>query len=154
MAYSITKAVGLSIVPKKKLAKAKPKARGPHFHKPLAQFLEARIGSSSPKMTATEVVENSGLSPGHISDLKNGNKPPENMTVDFLVRLADGMGESPVTLFNLARGETATDPQEARLRQMRKDYEKLSASQRDEIDVEFLIRELRNRIRKKLHGDV
>lgn len=148
----------MSIVSKKKSATAKPKAKakakGKHFHKPLPQFLDARIGSSAPKMTATEIVEKSGLSPGHISDLKNGNKPPENVTVGFLAKLADGMGESPVTLFELARGEIPGDPREARLRQILKDYEKLDGDQRKNIDVEFMLKEVRNRIRKELHGDI
>lgn len=153
MAYSITKSAWVSIVPKKKSAKAKQKKRGSHFHKPLAQFLSAKIDAESAKLTATEISETGGLSQSHISDLKNGNKPPENATVDTLVKLADGMGESAITLFNLARGEVDTDPQEERLRQILRDYGKLDEQQRAELDAEFLIRELRNRIRRKLHGD-
>lgn len=143
----------MSIVSKKKSAKAKEKQLGPHAHKPLARFLSAKIDSESAKLTATEISQTGGLSQTHISDLKRGKRPPENVTVDIVVRLAEGMGESPVTIFNLARGEATADPQEDRLRQILRDYEKLTTRQRDEIDVDFLIRELRNKIRKKLYGD-
>lgn len=146
--------VGVNRVAKKKVAIAKSsKGTGPHFNKPLAQFLNARIGTRPPKMTATEVSESGGVSQTHISDLKKGKKSPESVTVEILVKLADGMGESPETLFNIARGETSGDPQEDRLRQILKDYEKLTDQQRAELDAEFLLKELRSRIRRKLHGD-
>lgn len=154
MAYSITKAAKVSIGLTKKIsAKAKTKKKGPHFHKPLAQYLTAKIDPPSAKLTATEISEAGGLSQTHISDLKNGKKPPENATVGTLVKLADGLGESAVTLFNLARGEVSSDPQEERLRQILRDYAKLDDQQRAGLDAEFLLKELRNRIKRKLHGD-
>lgn len=143
----------MSIVSKKKSAKAKEKKPGPHSHKPLAQFLKAKLDDESAKLTATEISEIGGLSQTHISDLKTGKRPPENVTVDIIVKLADGMGESPVTVFNLARGEVTADPQEERLRQVLRDYEKLDKQQRADLDAEFLIKELRNRIKRKLHSD-
>jgi transcriptional regulator with XRE-family HTH domain len=143
----------VSIVSKKKSATAKNKKKGPHFYKPLAQYLTAKIDSPSAKITATEISEVGGLSQTHISDLKNGNKPPENATVGTLVKLADGMGESAVTLFNLARGEAGSDPQEERLRQILRDYARLDEQQRAELDAEFLLKELRNRIKRKLHSN-
>lgn len=137
------------VLAKKSLAPAKShEEKGPYYDKPLAEFLRARIGYAAPKMTANEVSENGGPSPSYISELRKGKNDPASLSVAKLVSLAKGMDVSPVLLFSLAKGDTTLDPQEDRLRQTLRDYGKLSTEDRN--DVEFLVRELRSRIRHKL----
>lgn len=152
MAYSITKSRVVSILAKKKISKENlscdsisemPKSQ-------LREFLNERIGAR-PKFTATEVAQKGGIAESYISHLKSGTKDPMNMTVDAILRLAKGMKESPVALFQAAIGKHKTGLSDASLQQILEDFSQLDSKSRGEM--EFVIDQLRRMVAERLDRD-
>lgn len=113
----------------------------------LRDFLNARIGQK-PKMTATEVSERGGIAYSYVSELKSGNKKPESLTVDALLRLAKGMKESPVSVFLAAIGKLENGLRDEDVQQTLEEFTQLDKKSRAEL--EFMHEQFRKMIRERL----
>lgn len=112
----------------------------------LQEFLSARIGAR-PKLTAAEVAQRGGIAESYISHLKSGTKDASSLTVDAIMRLAKGMGESPLTIFKAATGKYKSGLKDESLQQILEDFSELDSKARGEM--EFVIDQLRRMIRER-----
>jgi hypothetical protein len=115
----------------------------------VADLIARRVDPSVPKgsrLTYDEIAERSGgrISSTHVNDLKNKKKFPEKLTVEKVVGLARGLGESPVVVFEAASGDLQPGLKEPTLAKLLADFSALSPKQRE--NVEFAVRMLRERI--------
>jgi hypothetical protein len=139
----------LSIVANKKFSTAKinrdnipamPKSQ-------LREFLNARVGPK-PKMTAMEVSERGGIAYSYISELKNGHKDADSLTVDAIVRLAKGLNESPTVVFLAAIGKLDAGLRDEDIQQTLEEFSRLDKKSRNEL--EFMHEQFRKMIRDRL----
>jgi hypothetical protein len=72
----------------------------------------------------------------------------DNLTLNKLLALARGLGESPITVFEAAIGKPSTGIKDDSLRQLVEDFARLPARDRDElrIMIEMLRTEVQNRL--------
>ena len=141
--------MSLSIVEKKKFSIANENRDSiPEMPKSqLRDFLNARIGPK-PKMTAMEVSERGGIAYSYISELKNGHKHADSMTVDAVVRLAKGLEVSPAVVFLAAIGKLDSGLRDEDLQQTLEEFSRLDKKSRNELD--FMHEQLRKMIRERL----
>lgn len=112
----------------------------------LRDFLNARIGPK-PKMTAMEVSERGGIAYSYISELKNGHKPADSLTVDAILRLAKGLRESPLIIFKAATGNLESGLRDEDLQQTLEEFSELDKKSRNEL--EFIHEQFRKMIRER-----
>ena len=73
-----------------------------------------------------------------------------NLTVESVVALAKGLGESPTVVFEAAVGRSPNVIRDESLKQILEDFAKLPARERDELEV--LIESLKHQIQVRLAG--
>lgn len=114
----------------------------------LADLIARRVESApkASRLTYDEIAERSGgrISSTHVNDLKNLKKFANKLTVEKVVGLAKGLGESPLVVFEAACGELQTGLKDSTLAQLLADFSELTPKQRENL--EFAIRLLREKI--------
>jgi transcriptional regulator with XRE-family HTH domain len=145
MGYSITNRRGVSIGLAKKKFAIEKKTSGRKSQ--IAQFLKARIGKG--KKTASKVASEGDIHGGYISELMNNKKDGLSMTADAIARLADGLDESPVTVFKAAIGDLDTATLDDDLVTVLKNFSRLDNDAKAEL--RFMIDQLKKMTRERLH---
>lgn len=84
-----------------------------------------------------------------ISNLHKGNY--QNLTVETILELAKGIGESPTVVFEALIGKSATSVKDESLRQLLEDFASLPA--RDREDLSVLIDSLKQQVQARLDRD-
>ena len=80
-----------------------------------------------------------------------GRPPNPNLTVETILALARGMGESPGIVFEAVIGKTSTALKDESMEQLLEDFGRLSPRDREELRV--IIEMLRTEIQKRLDRD-
>lgn len=144
--------MSLSIVAKKKFSIEKDNCDSisEMAKSQLRDFLNVRIGTK-PKMTAMEVSERGGIAYSYISELKNGHKAGDSLTVDAILRLAKGLRESPLVIFKAATGTLESGLRDEDIQQTLDEFSRLNTKSRNEL--EFMHEQFRKMIRERLDRD-
>jgi hypothetical protein len=130
--------------------------------------VEVRI-ASMPKSRLPELIDKakaSGLSYRDIQRRAGGEKQiahstlyaahkgeSENLTLNKILALAKGLGESPITVFEAAMGKSPTELKDETVRHVLEDFSRLSLKDQNDPLLRAILEMLRTEIQKRLDRD-